>query len=305
VFTSDYKDRWGVAWTGWPGAARLFAQLGRDITRRADDPRVRLDAEAAGGELHLRAAVVDDDGRTESFRRLVARVGGPDGFRRDVPLEAVGAGAYAATVPLSRPGAFIVTAVDETTNEPVATTGAVLTAGEELRPTGTDRALLSRLATLTGGKMRDTLAGVFRDRDERRFAYRSITAPLLLLTALALLLSVAARRLMLPEALTRFLTRRRTGLRRSREPHPTGPGAAPVQAASTAETLLAAKQRAAEARASPPSVPRFGRAPPIASITRPPTVAVPPPVPRAGLEPPPSRPLSTAELLLARRKGRK
>ncbi len=320
AFTSDYKDRWGVRWTSWGDAGRLFAQLGRDIARHADDPRVRLDADASGGQLHLRATVVDDDGRAETFRRLKARVGGPNGFLRDVPLEAVGAGAYAATVPLSRPGAFIATAIDEASETPVGTTGAVLTAGEELRPTGSDRTLLRRLASLTGGKVRDTLAGVFDDRDSLRFAYRSLTPWLVVWAALTLLLGVAARRLVLPAAWTALPNRwrahraARTAARKAQQPSP-----AMVQA------LLAARQgtkrsRGEQARtqdAAPPSMPRFALGAPTAPVPLEPLMstgaAVAPHGPRQSAGPgadtpgaaPPSRPLSTAELLLARRRGRR
>ncbi|RYE94044.1 MAG: VWA domain-containing protein, partial [Myxococcales bacterium] len=41
TFTSDLKDRWGVGWTSWSGAGRMVGQLGRDLARRGDDPRVR------------------------------------------------------------------------------------------------------------------------------------------------------------------------------------------------------------------------------------------------------------------------
>ena len=40
VFTSDFEDRWGRAWTGWADGERLFGQLARDLARRADNPRV-------------------------------------------------------------------------------------------------------------------------------------------------------------------------------------------------------------------------------------------------------------------------
>ncbi|HQF26672.1 MAG TPA: VWA domain-containing protein, partial [Polyangiaceae bacterium] len=46
AFTSDLKDRWGRHWTTWAGASSLVAQLARDVTRLADDPKVRLDADA-------------------------------------------------------------------------------------------------------------------------------------------------------------------------------------------------------------------------------------------------------------------
>jgi Ca-activated chloride channel homolog len=204
AFTSDYKDRWGLGWTSWEGATRLFGQLARDIARRADDPRVRIEAETVGGELKIRANVVDERGRAESFRRLRVVVGGPDGISHRLPLEAVGAGAYAATLPLSRPGAYMATAIDEVSGEAVGIAGAALSPGEELKPTGSDRALLARIAELTGGKMRDTLAGLYADRPPRRFAYTSLLPWLIITAAFALLFTVASRRLSPPERLARL-----------------------------------------------------------------------------------------------------
>jgi Ca-activated chloride channel family protein len=209
AFTSDYKDRWGSGWLKWGGAAKLFGQLGRDTARKGDDPRVRLESEAAGGILAIRADVLGDDGRAQTFRRLVVHVAGPDGFARDVALEAVGAGRYAAQVPLTRPGTYVATAKDELSGEAVGTTGAVLGAGEELRPTGTDRVLLGRIAAMTGGKVRDTLAGIYDDRAARRFAYTPIGAPLALVAAIAMILAVAARRLGVPDFVGALASRAR------------------------------------------------------------------------------------------------
>ena len=103
AFTSDFKDRWGAPWSTWPGGAKMIGQLGRDIARKADDPRVRLESDATGGELHVRADVVGDDGRAQTFRRLTVHVAGPDGFSRDVALEAIGAGRYARDRPALAP----------------------------------------------------------------------------------------------------------------------------------------------------------------------------------------------------------
>jgi Ca-activated chloride channel homolog len=312
AFTSDFKDRWGTEWTKWPDAARLFAQLARDITRLADDPRVRLEADATGGQLHVRAIVVDDDGRTESFRRLKVRVGGPDGFRREVALEATGAGAYSATVPLTRPGAYVATAIDELADKPVATTGAVLTAGEELRPTGSDRALLARLTELTGGKLRENMAGIFRDREARRFAYESLTSNLLLAAALAMLLGVAARRLALPERLTAIPMRWRQRARARAERRAVE--LEQVSRQTAAQTLDALRERKARvaaqapspahapvvADAAPPSMPHFGHAARPSSAVR----AAPPGAAPIAPPHPSQRQLSAAEILLARRRGR-
>jgi uncharacterized membrane protein len=314
TFTSDLKDRWGVAWTQWPGAARLIAQVGRDVARKGEDTRVRLEADAAGGQLSVRASVVGDDGRAASFRRLVVHVAGPEGFSREVALEAVGAGAYAATVPLSRPGTYIAVARDELSGEAVGTTGAALGAGEELRPTGSDLALLGRVAELTGGKRRDTLAGIFGDRAARRFAYQAATMPLLVIASLALLLAVAARRLALPEAWlewpAKLWSRRRAA---------TAPADAPPRPDETVATLLSARERAraerpaaaevrlpspARAPVLTPSAPAAHGAAPTSTTAAAATSAAQPPTAPGEDAPPSRRPLTAAEILLARRKGR-
>src|SRR5450432_885524 len=202
TFTSDFSDRWGVQWTRWEGAERLFGQLGRDLSRRADNPRVRIEADTVGGELRLRASVIDERGQAENFRRIEVRVAGPDGFSATLPLEAAGAGSYAGGLPLSRPGAYVATAVDEQSNEALGTTAAALSAGEELRPTGTDRGLLRPITQITGGKTRDTLAGIFSDREALRFAYQNLNQLLVVLAAALLLLGVAGRRLAVPDFVT-------------------------------------------------------------------------------------------------------
>jgi Ca-activated chloride channel family protein len=295
VFTSDYRDRWGREWTSWTGAMRLFGQLGRELSRRAEDTKVRVEADSAGGQLSVRATVVDDDGRAESFRRLVARVAGPDGFRAEFPLEPVGAGAYAAELGLSRPGAFMVTVVDELGGQAVGTTGTALYAGEELRPSGSDRALLTRIAQLSGGKVRDTLAGIFHDRSARRFAYQDLSGLFLVVSALGLLGSVAARRLSLPERVLGAPGRVWRSL-----VHPAVRQAAP--APGTAHALLAAKratlsERGELPRAPAQKLPKFVRpAPPVPGEG-------PPSGPAAS--PPAGRSLTTAEILLQRRRGRR
>jgi uncharacterized membrane protein len=205
AFMSDYRDRWGAAWLGWEGATRSFGQLARDLARKEGDARVRLESDASGGELHVRADVIGDDGRAQTFRRLRVLVAGPEGFSRDLPLEAVGAGRYAANLPLSRPGTYVATAKDESDGSAVGTTAAVLDRGEELRPTGSDRALLVRIASMTGGKMRDTLAGAFDDRTARRFSYAPLAQWLSLLAGVSLVLAVAARKMALPDGFAAVL----------------------------------------------------------------------------------------------------
>ena len=329
AFTSDFKDCWGLGWTSWEGATRLFGQVARDIARRPDDPRVRLEADTEGGVFHLRANVVDAHGRRETFRRLRATIAGPDGFARTVVLEAVGSGAYAASVPLERPGAYVATALDEAGGEPLGVAGAALSAGEELRPTGTDRALLRRIAELSGGTVRDTLAGVFHDRPARRFAYSSISALLAMLSAVGVLLAVGARRLAVPEAIARLPARaaerrrRRSEARELRgEPAPPSTRVAPPDAGAppgppalpTSGSLDALRQAKVRTRGSaslPPPRPSAPSSPTAPTPSKAPMGAptfTPPPagaVPTSRPSSPAPRAKSAAEILLERRRGRR
>lgn len=301
AFTSDYSDGWGRAWTDWNGAARLFGQLGRELARRADDPRVRLETDTVGGELSIRVTALDTSGQGELFRRFRAKVGGPDGFAREVSLEAAGAGSFAARVPLFRPGPYVTTVIDEATGEPLATTGAALPVGEELRPTGTDRALLARIAGISGGKVRSTLAGIFAERDLDRRAYQNLDFFWFLLGSSALLLSVAARRLSL---------RVPAFLRLRPRPAPGNATQERAQKPSTLDALRAARERhdAARERDGAPPLSRKLPLPPAAS---PASSAAEGSAAGRAVTPatrtssrPAGKPQSAAEILLERRRRR-
>jgi Ca-activated chloride channel homolog len=300
AFTSDYKDRWGQAWTSWSGAEKLFGQLARDLARRADNPRVRLEADTTGGELRLRASVTDERGRSESLRRFVARVTAPDGSTRQLPLDAVGAGLYSATLPAGRPGAYVATLVDEQTQAVEATTGAVLTLGDELRPTGTDRGILRRVAAQSGGKVRDTLAGIFLDRDAERFAYESLDAWLLCAAAFGLLLAVSARRLTVPEGLLRAVQALRAPPALAKAP----PTAEPRAASASLGALSRVRARKPPEPGPTSDVDVRYPTSPVVRPQQPPAPVPAPQPPTLGASPE-ARPPTAAEILLARRRGRK
>jgi hypothetical protein len=232
-----------------------------------------------------------------------------------VALEATGAGRYAAAVPLSRPGTYVATAKDEVSGEAVGTTGAVLTAGEELRPTGSDRVLLSRIAQMTGGKVRDTLAGIYDDRASRRFAYTPLGSPLVLIAAIAMLMGVAARRLGTPAFFTAAAARASALARASRPEarraaHDAEVARARARADEQARTnaLLLDRKRTAAANAPPRGPGILGNIP---------KADVPPPIVQTALTPPPpqaspgpgatspERQLTAAERLAQRRRERK
>jgi hypothetical protein len=147
--------------------------------------------------MRLDARVLGDGSasRTNSYRSLSAHVAKPDGTSETVPLMLAAPGRYEASLEAARPGAYVVTVKDDARGEPIATTAAVLPAGDELRPIGSDRALLGRLAAVSGGRVRDTLAGVFDDRGAPRYAFVPLAPYLLVFAGVSLIAAVSARRL--------------------------------------------------------------------------------------------------------------
>jgi Mg-chelatase subunit ChlD len=299
AFTSDYGRKWGGAWAASPEAARLFAQLARQLARRGDDPRFSLDATVQGGTLDVRATRIERaaslDGAAPAH--LVATVAGPDGFSERVPLEERGAGTLQATVPLGHAGNYVVTAVDDATHTVIGTVGAALSAAEELETTGTDHALLARIAASTGGTTRTTLAGIFRDRPASRGAYWPLSPWLIALAALALFSSVAVRRLSIPRPRWLMLVFERAQERARRVPSPR-PDGGKTDPHGTRDTSLQSAATPSDGAAEPARDVH-----PVAAPTAPtaPTRDERK-VPRQDLPAP--QPTSTAEELLRRRKRR-
>ncbi len=296
AFTSDYKARWGAGWLSYPTGAKLFGQLARDTARREEDPRVRLQAEATSGTLRLRADVVRDDGGSETFRHLRARISGPNGVLKDVALEASGPGRYEIDLPLARKGTYVTTLVDESTGAVVATSGAVLGEGQELTPTGTDHVLLGRIATVSSGRVRTSLAGLFADRGGRKVSHVKVAHWLAALTLVLLLGSVGARKLAVPEGLLRAISAA-TERRRVR------------MAAVENQREARADETRARAEAARKLVRKSARAEAPTLVLVPAPRPLPATTKTAGVEAkeaaPPGRTQSAAERIAERRRGRK
>jgi uncharacterized membrane protein len=329
AFTSDLKSRWGNAWTDWSGAARLLVQLSRDLVRRADNDKVRTSADVSDGRLHVQAAVLDAKGRASSFQRLQAKILGPEGFERTVPLEPGGAGTYLGNLPVDKTGSYVVLVTNSMTGELLSTTGAVMSRGEELRLTGSDLGLLGRVADFTGGSSRTSLEGVFDVRPRRRRAYQDVSDLLAILAASAVLALVASRKLGIPEAWVDAWRAFRSSTRT--------PAAAKVPTsrapAATLEALRSIKTRPGSpdalrppaerpqrpvASQSPPPAPRpapepapgakaaWASKPAAAPAPTPAPAPKPAATPSAGAAPPPApgaKAQTTAELLAAKKRG--
>ncbi len=208
AWTSDFTDRWASGFTKWPSAAQMMTQLAREIGRKADEARVRLDAVAKDGFLHINAEPAGIIGAS-GLLHLQAHVEGPDGIGRDVELLPGPGGTYLADLPIGAPGAYVVRAIDVGENgqgtSPAGLAAALLSRADELRPTGSDRRALERIAELTGGVVDGPLGDVFIRRTGLRPTSFPLAPWLLPLALLLMLLGVAARRLGVPRPIEEAL----------------------------------------------------------------------------------------------------
>lgn len=198
VFTTDLGSSWGAPWLRWDGYTALFGQLGRSLARSPERRDAQVAVTLSGGTGHIAVDAVDEGGQVRNYLDLSATIAGPGGRSSEVALEQTASGRYEARFPTDAPGPYLVT-VRQRGEGLVGSAGVVRVRGDELRGDGTDHATLEQIAALTGGTVRtNDLGAIFRDRPPTTHAYGPLWRELLALSMLALLLSVALRRLVFP-----------------------------------------------------------------------------------------------------------
>lgn len=246
VFATDVGAELGRPWLSWPGYGVLFDQLARDLARSPERRDAHVNLEIRGGVGHVRVEAVSAGGEYRNYLELGGTIAAPGGRSENVTLRQTGAGRYEGTFPADAPGPYLVT-VREGEGEGgaaamVGSAGVVQQRGGELRGEGTNAALLGQIAALTGGVFRDSLDQVFADRPPPTYAYQPLWPHLLASALLLFLLSVALRRLVLPERLFR------------RQPTRRPLHASPTAARSATLETLTAKRRERRDDEPPPEL---------------------------------------------------
>lgn len=292
VFATDAGAAFGRPWLSWGGYDALFGQLARHLSRSPASADAELFVGIRGSTGSVRVEAIDDGGRFRNYLDLAAVVSAPDGTSTTVPVVQHGPGRYEAVFDASAPGPYLVTVrelADDGTGAMVGSVGVVRSRGDELRGEGTNHELLGRIAGVSGGEVRTDLRRLFVDRPAPTWAYAPLWRSLLMLSIVLLLISVAARRLVLPYA---WMDRLRRAPRASSatSDRPAKAASPEVGSKEVVGGKLAPELEAAlAAKAAPPESASASPAPDAA-----------PPTPPAA-----SAPSSLAENLLARRKKRK
>ena len=180
-FLSDVNNRWAADWLGWPGYARLWAQIVRDSARRDTGAGLGLSVTRAGRDarIHLTALRADGSFRNGLVPRV--RVTAPNGSSSLAALRQVAPGQYRAQVPLSGPqsapwrfellaGAGIAGAE----NARLGNRSLFYSYPDEYRLLPANLPLLRTLSEQTGGSFAPRAEEIFRPRGDNG----AVTVPL-------------------------------------------------------------------------------------------------------------------------------
>ncbi len=162
VWTSDVKPRWSQLWLAWPGYAKLWRQLARDMARVVEpEPTMALEARVEGRTLRISLDAIDERDRLLDGVTHDVSVVDPTGASHSVALTQVAAGRYEGRFPMRHFGRHAVqgrhtlpaSSAGEPTPPPrTSSAEAVWPWPAELATAPPDLARLAAMAAETGGQ---------------------------------------------------------------------------------------------------------------------------------------------------------
>lgn len=167
AYTSDASTRWGAQWVSWQGYKQFWEQHLRWVLRPQGSANVRVFTENKGDNTLVSVEAFDTQGEPLPFATFRGRLAGPDGTGSDVTLTQVAPGRYQAIVPTEKSGSYVMSlryAAKDANAANGVLEGAVQAAisrpfADEYRVLKDNRALLTQVAQITGGRVLSSEAG--------------------------------------------------------------------------------------------------------------------------------------------------
>lgn len=161
AWTSDVGGRWTTTWPSWDQNTRFWEQLARWAMGPPINRDFKLNVARAGGEAQVTVEDIQD-GRFAELQTLTLTVSAPGGGSSQVPLRQVAPGQYAATIVAQTPGVYEVDVSEPSApGRPGRTesNGFIVPALVETTSFVADEPALRRIASETGGVLRETSSG--------------------------------------------------------------------------------------------------------------------------------------------------
>jgi len=160
--TTDAGARWAVGWPGWSGYGDFWEGHLRWVMRPAGSAEVRVATRSEGDETFVTVTALDDAGEPVNFDVMRGTVAHDDGGRIEsspVRLRQTGPGRYEGSFASDRTGTYLL-ALRYDSGGVGGERGTVTASVErpfadEYRAQASNRALLERVAGVTGGRVLD------------------------------------------------------------------------------------------------------------------------------------------------------
>lgn len=201
AFLSDVKNRWSADWLGWPGYARLWAQVVRDSARRKTGAGVTWRVSRAERSAVVELTALDRGGGYRSDLVPEVRITAPGGAIARRTLRQVAPGRYRARVPLAAPGSapwrFELLPGPGLSAAEAARAGRrslFYTYPDEARVQPANLQLLRALSEQTGGALAPQEDEIFRPRGDGGIRSTALWPACTAMALLAFLLDILVRR---------------------------------------------------------------------------------------------------------------
>ena len=160
AFTSDACARWAAEWLAWPGYAKFWTQLARQITRLNQRHDLSVDVKEREGRIHVDVDAIAPDGSFRNGLPVAVTMAAGDASPVSIPAQQTGPGRYEAVLDVP-PTDFALVAVSDGRGQPISVAWARDYPAEfsTFTEPPTD---LQELATLSNGRLNPAPEEVFR-----------------------------------------------------------------------------------------------------------------------------------------------
>jgi Ca-activated chloride channel homolog len=197
AFTSDAKSQWAAEWLTWPDFSTFWSQVIRHAMRKSDSKGVFVEIERRGETARVVIDTVNAAGQYVNEADTQMTLIGPNLDKEKITLAQTAPGRYEAEIATAESGSYHLELSQQQNGQVTfrQTRGVVVGYPDELRIGDPDEALLRRVADLSGGDYKPTVAQIF-DPGSRTAQQLLQLWPYLLLSALLLLvLDVSLKRI--------------------------------------------------------------------------------------------------------------
>jgi uncharacterized membrane protein len=245
AFTSDAKPKWAADWVAWGQYRRFWGQVVEWVERKVQTGDFTSNCVIRGDTATVSVDAVDRKGDFVDFLDFAGTVLGPDGQSQPVKLEQTGPGHYEGTFKSDEIGTYVpnIHYKDANGNTRTYVTALTVPFSPEYKALSTNDVLMKQISDITGGRVIDETADVFRRDFPPEASYSDIWQWALAAAAALFLVDVFLRRVIIDYA------RALAAVRRSLWWLPwIGRGRASAERAAYAASLLSAKKTARATR---------------------------------------------------------